>query len=38
MEAIKETNVSDIKESFTNHVLKFDSESKNEMLNLFQYT
>ena len=37
MEAMKETGV-DIKDTFVNHVFKFDIDSKNEILNLFQYT
>ena len=37
MEAIKESNV-ESKKSFINHVLNFDSDSKTELLNLFQYT
>jgi len=37
MEAMKETGV-DIQDTFVNHVFKFDVDSKNEILNLFQYT
>ena len=37
MEAMKETGL-DIKDTFVNHVFKFDTDSKNEIFNLFQYT
>ena len=37
MEAIKESTV-ESKKSFINHVFNFDSDSKSELLNLFQYT
>ena len=37
MEAIKESTI-ESKKSFVNHVFNFDSDSKSELLNLFQYT
>jgi glucan phosphoethanolaminetransferase (alkaline phosphatase superfamily) len=37
MEAMKESGV-DIKDTFVNHVFKYDTDSKNEIINLFQYT
>tara|TARA_A100001015_G_scaffold284352_1_gene350720 strand:- start:955 stop:1659 length:705 start_codon:yes stop_codon:yes gene_type:complete len=37
MEALKENEIIS-KKSFIKHIFNFDSDSKNEMLNLFQYT
>ena len=37
MEAMKESRL-DIKDTFVNHVFKFDIDSNNEIINIFQYT